>query len=112
PFLYGWDCWDGPCKDSPSSVYTFQPWLGRLLPCWVGWSEFLQTVWTARLPSFSLRAAMKILFLNGPNLNLLGHREPDVYGALTLSDIESKVRVRAAQCGANVDFRQSNFEGE
>jgi len=57
-------------------------------------------------------AEMKILFLNGPNLNLLGTREPEVYGRLTLADIEAKVRERAAQLKVTVDFRQSNQEGE
>ncbi len=55
---------------------------------------------------------MKILFLNGPNLNLLGQREPDVYGRTSLSDIEARLRARAAQLGVEIDFRQSNLEGE
>jgi 3-dehydroquinate dehydratase II len=55
---------------------------------------------------------MKILFLNGPNLNLLGHREPKIYGTETLKDIETRVCKRSKQIGVSVEFRQSNSEGE
>lgn len=52
-----------------------------------------------------------VLFLNGPNLNLLGTRQPEVYGVTTLNDIETMCRDAAAQHGVTVAFSQSNHEG-
>jgi len=55
---------------------------------------------------------MRLLYLNGPNLNLLGTREPEKYGRTTLAEVESLVRVRAATHQATIEFRQSNLEGD
>ncbi len=54
---------------------------------------------------------MKVLVLHGPNLNLLGQREPDLYGHSTLDQINGKIEVLAAQLGLEVEFYQSNQEG-
>jgi len=53
-----------------------------------------------------------VFVLNGPNLNLLGLREPEVYGSDTLADIEDRVTARAKTLGLAIDFRQTNVEGQ
>ena len=55
---------------------------------------------------------MRIAVLNGPNLNLLGIREPSVYGTDSLQDVERRLRDVAAELGAEIEFEQRNGEGE
>lgn len=54
----------------------------------------------------------RVFVLNGPNLNMLGTREPGIYGKATLADIEKLCAARAASLGLSMDFRQTNIEGE
>lgn len=53
-----------------------------------------------------------ILIVNGPNLNMLGKRQPEVYGTMTLADIEQTCREHAGTLGLDIEFRQSNHEGD
>ena len=55
---------------------------------------------------------MRIAVLNGPNLNLLGQREPDIYGRDTLADVERAVREEAKRAGAEITWHQTNHEGD
>lgn len=55
---------------------------------------------------------MKFLILNGPNINILGIREPDIYGRQTYDDLVALIKAHAAEIGAEVEFIQSNHEGD
>ena len=67
-------------------------------------------LWT--IPGKTILLGMKFLFLNGPNLNLLGTRETGVYGSTTLAQIEEMLKQAATDGGDAIEFRQSNDEGE
>ena len=58
------------------------------------------------------RVKKKILVINGPNLHLLGQRQPEVYGRVTLADIKKQLQARAKQLGVELTFFQSNHEGD
>jgi 3-dehydroquinate dehydratase-2 len=65
--------------------------------------------------SFTLaqpEALMRVAVLNGPNLNLLGTREPELYGRQTLADIEASVRAEAARLDVEIEWFQTNHEGD
>jgi 3-dehydroquinate dehydratase-2 len=64
------------------------------------------------MPKPASSTAKPVYILNGPNLNLLGIREPDIYGRETLPALEMRCRVRANELGFSVVFKQSNIEGE
>jgi len=59
-----------------------------------------------------VRVRKPVYILNGPNLNLLGRREPHIYGTQTLKNVESMCEAKAAALGLTIDFRQTNHEGE
>lgn len=60
----------------------------------------------------STRAMVAVHVLNGPNLNLLGTREPGTYGSVTLAGVEERLRAKADAAGVELVFRQTNYEGE
>lgn len=66
----------------------------------------------ARAQAGSVAASRRLYILNGPNLNLLGQREPHIYGSTTLAEIRERCEAKAGPLGFSVDFRQTNFEGE
>ncbi|RYE31364.1 MAG: 3-dehydroquinate dehydratase [Hyphomicrobiales bacterium] len=64
------------------------------------------------MPAGGVLASRRLYILNGPNLNLLGQREPHIYGSTTLAEIKERCEAKADPLGFSVDFRQTNYEGE
>lgn len=100
--------------ESPSSCKKWVCFTPALCRVAAGWQALLATLAAdnARALQPNPQPAMKTAFiLNGPNLNLLGTREPAVYGATTLADVEQLCAQACAQHGLALDFRQTNHEG-
>jgi 3-dehydroquinate dehydratase II len=111
----GSDSSAGLCRACLSSACTFLVLPGLPLPSWGPCCLAISGIQKASTnPRYIVNsiASMRILVVNGPNLNLLGQREPAVYGKTTLKDIEKMVKQRAATLGVTVEFQQSNIEGE
>ncbi|MGX1741970.1 type II 3-dehydroquinate dehydratase [Bosea sp. NPDC055353] len=66
----------------------------------------------ARASAGGTAVLRRLYILNGPNLNLLGQREPHIYGSTTLAEIRERCEAKSGSLGFSVDFRQTNFEGE